>query len=104
MWIAPLPDGRAGFTSAGEAGKIKRLRHTAKVSVRASDVRGKVAHDAPESAGTAVVVTEGPEYDAVVKALRKKYGILFAAVHLGSGLKAKIGRGNNAAVVVTFDS
>lgn len=104
VWIAPLADGRAGFTSAGDAGKIKRLRHTATVALRASDARGKVAPDALESAGTAVVATEGPDYDAVVAALRKKYGIQFAAVHLGSGLKAKLGRGNNAVVVVTFDS
>ena len=104
VWIAPLPDGRAGFTSAGEAGKIKRLRHTPSVRVRASDARGKVAADAPEFAGTAVVATEGPDYDAVVTALRKKYGIQFTAVHLGSGLKARFGRGNNAVVVITFDA
>lgn len=103
VWIAPLSDGRACFTTAAEAGKVKRLRHTAKVSLRPCDARGKVAGDAASAHGAAVVVTDGPDYAAAISALRKKYGIQFAAVHLGSTIKAKIGRGNNAAVIVTFD-
>lgn len=103
VWIAPLPDGRAGFTTAADSGKVKRLRHTARVAVVPSDVRGKVAAGAEPVEGTAVVVTEGPDHAAVVTALQKAYGLQFRFVHLGSMIKARLGRGASTAVVVTFE-
>lgn len=103
VWIAPLPDGRAGFTTAADSGKVKRLRHTARVSVAPSDLRGNVAAGVEAVSGTAAVVTDGPDHAAVVAALRKAYGIQFRLVHLGSTIKARLGRGASTAVVITFD-
>ncbi len=103
VWIAPLPDGRAGFTTTADAGKVKRLRNDPRVTVRPCDVRGNVADGAPTVSGTAIVVTEGADHAAAVSALRRKYGIQFAVVHLGSTLKARLGRGVSTAVVVTLD-
>ncbi|QXC63632.1 hypothetical protein KSP35_11535 [Aquihabitans sp. G128] len=51
---------------------------------------------------TAVVVTSGPDHAAAVQALQGKYGIQFRLVHLGSSLKSRFGRGENAAVIVSF--
>ena len=103
VWLAPLPDGRAGFTTAAESGKVKRLRHTPRVSVVPSDVRGRVAPGAEPVTGTATVALDGPDHAAVVAAMQRAYGIQFRLVHLGSTIKARLGRGQNAAVTVTFD-
>lgn len=102
VWVAPMPDGRLAFTTRAEAGKVKRLAHTARVLLRPSDARGRVADDAPTSEGEAVVVTEGSDYDEGVAALRRKYGVQFRAVHLGSMLRRRLGLGRNAVVVVTL--
>ncbi|CAN5559935.1 hypothetical protein BH10ACT1_BH10ACT1_04680 [soil metagenome] len=102
VWIAPLPDGRAAFTTAAGSGKTKRLAHTPAVALKPSDVKGRVAEGASATDGTAVVVEGGPDYDLAVKALRKKYGLQFTAVHLGSSIKARFGRGDHTAVIVSF--
>ena len=34
VWMAPMPDGRLTFTTTGDAGKVKRLAHTARVLLR----------------------------------------------------------------------
>lgn len=101
VWVAPLPDGRLAFTTKADAGKVKRLAHTARVLVSPSDVRGRVADGAPTAEGRAVVVREGADYDAGVKALEHKYGIQFRLVHLGSMFKRRFGLGDNAVVLVT---
>ena len=105
VWIAPLADGRVGFTTDGGSFKAKRIRRNPAVTLRPCDMRGNVAAEAPELAGTAVVLDEGPDLDAVTKAIAKKYGIQAAAVTLGSKLKALIGRpSQHAAIVVTLDT
>jgi PPOX class probable F420-dependent enzyme len=101
VWVAPFPDGRVGFTTKVPSGKVKRLAHTPRVVLQPSDARGRVADDAPSYEGTAVVVSEGADYEAGVAALQRKYGIQFRAVHLGSMIRRRIGRGDNAVVVVT---
>lgn len=103
VWVASLADGRAGFTTTADAGKVKRLRNDPRVALQPCDVRGNVADGAPTVTGTATVVTEGADHAAVVSALRGKYGLQFTLVHLGSQLKARVGRGVSTAVVVTFD-
>ena len=102
VWVAPLPDGRVGFTTKVPSGKVKRLAHTARVVLQPSDARGRVADGAPSYEGTAVVVHEGPDYEAGVAALQRKYGIQFRAVHLGSMIRRGVGQGDNAVVVVTL--
>ncbi len=104
VWVAPMTDGRLAFTTAAEAGKVKRLAHTARVQIRPCDARGRVADDAPTHEGTAEVVREGADYDAGVAAMQRKYGIQFRLVHLGSMVKRRVGRGDNAVVIVTLDA
>ena len=102
VWVAPFADGRVGFTTKVPSGKVKRLAHTARVVLQPSDARGRVADGAPSYEGTAVVVHEGPDYEAGVAALQRKYGISFRAVHLGSMIRRRVGQGDNAVVVVTL--
>ena len=41
VWVAPLSDGRIGFWTADGSGKTKRMRHTSRVTVQASDGAGR---------------------------------------------------------------
>lgn len=104
VWIAPLADGRVGFTTDGGSFKAKRIRRNPAVTLRPCDMRGNVAADAPELTGRAVVVESGADLDAATAAIAKKYGIQAALVSVGSKFKALIGRSSNhAAIVVTLD-
>lgn len=104
VWIAPLDDGRAGFTTDAGSFKVKRIRRNPSVELRACDMRGKVADGADVIAATAVVVDGGPEHDLVHRAVAKKYGIQFTLVHLGGKLKRLVGRDAEpvAAIVLTI--
>ncbi len=104
VWIVALPEGRAGFTTDGTSGKVKRIRNRADVVLRPCDVRGKVADGAPETAATAEVAEPGTaDFEAVIGALRKKYGIQYTAIDIGNWLKRRIGRApGTVAVVLTF--
>lgn len=105
VWIAPLDDGRVAFTTDGSSGKAKRIRATKKVELRECSMRGDVAPDAVVVTGTAVVVGEGPDHEATVAAVRRKYGLQFTLIDLGGKLKRLIGRADEpaAAVVITLD-
>ncbi len=92
VWITPLPGGRVGFWTASTTGKVKRLRHDPKVTLQPCDMRGKVAAGAPTVTGTAVLVTSGPEFDAIQRDIRKKYGFMTVITkwlgkigHIGKG-------------------
>ncbi len=104
VWIAPLGDGRLGFTTDADSGKAKRLRANPDVELRECDVRGRVAAGAAHIRGQAALVTEGADLDATVAAVRKKYGLQFALIDLGGKLKRLIGRTQQpaAAVVITI--
>lgn len=105
VWIAPLPDGRAAFTTDASSGKAKRIRNNPAVTLRPCDMRGKVAEDAPEIAASAVIVTSGPDHESTVAAVRSKYGLQFALIDIGGKLKRLIGRADEpaAAVVITLE-
>ena len=73
VWIAELA-GRYYVFSAGDAGKIKRIRATPRVRLAACDVRGKVR--SAWSEGRARIVLDPALIMGVRKALRRKYGLL----------------------------
>jgi hypothetical protein len=105
VWIAPLPDGRAGFTTDAGSFKVKRIRNNPAVSLRACDMRGRVAEGAEAVPATAVVVDDGPDQQRVHDAVAAKYGIQFTLIHLGGKLKRMIGRDAPpvTAIVLTFE-
>jgi len=76
VWVAPLSDGRIGFWTADGSGKTKRMRHTSRVTVQASDARGRAKAGAPVLEGTAEMVKSGPLFDEVHRAITAKYGFM----------------------------
>jgi PPOX class probable F420-dependent enzyme len=104
VWIAPLPDGRVGFTTDADSWKAKRLQANPEVTLQSCDMRGRVAAGTAPVNATAVLVTDGPDHDATVSAIRSKYGLQFLLIDLGGRLKRLIGRASEpaAAVVITL--
>lgn len=104
VWIAPLGDGRIGFTTGGESGKVKRMRNNPQVTLQPCDMRGKVAEGAATVTGTAVVVT-GAEAAPVEAAIKSKYGFQVTLIGLGEKVRKLFGKGDAsaAAVIITLD-
>ena len=73
VWIAPAAD-RYYVFSAGDAGKVKRIRVTPRVRLAACDARGDVK--SPWIDGEARIVSEPAVVDTALRALRAKYGML----------------------------
>ncbi len=63
----------------GDAGKLKRLRHTARVTLAPCTYSGKVTGSVSE--GHARILTESEESTAASAALAKKYGCMRSFYH-----------------------
>ena len=105
VWIAPLSDGRWGFTTDPASWKVKRIGRNAAIEVRPCTMRGSVSPDAPMAAGSAEVVTDAAAYRLVVVALKRKYGFQVGLVELGGRLKQLVRRAPDpeCALVITLD-
>src|SRR5436309_15166905 len=62
-----------------DAGKLKRLRHTARVTLAPCTYSGKVTGSVSE--GNARILTESKERTAASVALAKKYGVMRSLYH-----------------------
>jgi PPOX class probable F420-dependent enzyme len=82
VWAAPDGDSQVVWTRA-DSGKVKRLRHTSRVTVAPCDVRGRVLGPAVEAVGGFVPPSERP---AALAALRRRYGLRFSAGYTASRL------------------
>ncbi len=71
VWFAAV-DGKIYLFTAGESGKVKRLRHSSHARVAPSDMRGRVRGLWWDAA--ARIVTEPGLIERVHTALRAKYG------------------------------
>ena len=76
VWFAPS-DGAFYVFSAGDAGKVKRLRNRNRARVAPCDGRGRVLGE--WHAATARLVTERAEIERAYAALRSRYGWLMRA-------------------------
>ncbi len=76
VWVVPVSDGRVGFWTADGTGKTKRIRATPRVTVQASDARGRVKPASTPVEGTAELVHSGPLFEEVQGKVRAKYGIM----------------------------
>jgi uncharacterized protein len=102
VWLAPLPDGRAGFTTDADSGKIKRLRNNPAVTLQACTMRGAIIEGSPIVEATAEAVS-GDEYDEVHAAIRSKYGLMVTLIGIPQKIVALFGKKTaNCAVVVTL--
>jgi PPOX class probable F420-dependent enzyme len=106
VWIAPLADGRAGFTTDLTSGKVKRIRNNPAVTLQPCNMRGKVTPGSTIVTATAEVLT-GADADAITKAIGRKYRVMTKFLGLGRLLRKVFRRKspNNTACVIrlTFD-
>jgi uncharacterized protein len=75
VWVVPLEGNTFGFATSSKSGKAKRLAHTSRVTVQASDVRGRVKPESPVYEATAQLTT-GAQYPIIKSELRTKYGVM----------------------------
>jgi len=77
VWFA-LDSPRIVVQTPAGTGKLKRLRRDDRVLVAPCDFRGRVRAGAPESAGTAEIVTDTAEAERLQGLLRRRYGLLYS--------------------------
>jgi hypothetical protein len=75
VWIVPLDSGKFGFTTSSGSGKAKRLAHTSRVIIQASDVRGRTKPGSSAIDATALIVT-GSDYAGIKSKVKSKYGFM----------------------------
>ena len=76
VWVNRVSDGRIGFWTAMGSGKTKRLHNNPRVTVQASDARGRAKAGSTPIQGTAEMVRSGPLFDEVQASGKKKYGLM----------------------------
>lgn len=105
VWIAPLGDGTAGFTTGATAGKVKRIRNFPDVTLRPCDARGRVSAGAAEVHASASVVT-GAEAEPVKAAVKRKYGWQYTLVEVSGTVRGWFSKSTaaDAAIIVRFDA
>ena len=95
VWIAPFGDEHLCFTTGGDSGKVKRLRHTSRVTLQACDVRGRILDGSEPIEATARVV-QGDDYRGVAAAVRHKYGWQFTLIDIGGRIGSLVRRKRTA--------
>ena len=83
VWFAAAGDRFFAF-SAGDAGKVKRIRNSARAEVAPCDVRGNVQGNYVPAVAT--ILTAQQDVDIALRAMRSKYGIVMYLFDLGSRL------------------
>lgn len=86
IWAAPLGDDLVMF-SAGDAGKIKRLRNSDRSELAPCDIRGKVEGDFQATIAT---IMTADETAAAHAALGQKYGWQLTLLDFTSRLAGRI--------------
>ena len=86
VWAAPDGEDLVVWTRA-DSGKVKRLRHTARVTVAPCDVRGRVRGPAVEATAGFVDRADRPR---ALAALRRSYGWRFRAGYVTSRLWSRL--------------
>lgn len=86
VWLVVRRDGKAYFTTAGDSGKVKRIRNNPRVRLAPSDRAGKVR--GPFREGRARVLDRVPGQGADA-ALRRKYGIQKRLIEVFEMLRRK---------------
>ena len=89
VWAAP-DSGALYIFSAGNAGKIKRLRNSNKAKLAECDMRGKLTGDWVEA--TAEIINDAESIERALAALRKKYGWKMWVADIGSKFTGKFNK------------
>ena len=88
VWAAPDGESLVVWTR-GDSGKVKRLRHTSRVTVEPCDFRGRV--EGPAVDGVAEFV-DHRDWPQALAALRRTYGLRFSLGHTTSQLWHRLAR------------
>ena len=96
VWFA-ISLGTIYVETHGDAGKLKRLRHTARVTLAPCTYSGKVTGSA--SAGNARILTEFEERAVASAALAKKYGLMRGLYHFVKNARRMLQRKAKVEVV-----
>ncbi|KRA22194.1 hypothetical protein ASD65_16945 [Microbacterium sp. Root61] len=87
------------ITTGADSGKVKRLRHTARITLAPCDARGRVTEDIEPVAAIAIVDASGPTMERVDRALAGKYGLKHKMIRASQRLKRTTS--GSVALVVT---
>ena len=98
VWFAPQGDTFYVF-SAGDAGKVKRIRSSGRVRVAACDVRGQLTGEWTDA--QARLVNDPAEVETAYRSLRRKYGLRMATLDFFAKLSGRYQRRQMIAVNVT---
>ncbi len=96
MWFA-VNLGIIYIETHADAGKLKRLRHTARVTLAPCTYNGKVT--GAVSAGNTRILTETEERTVASTALAKKYGVMRSLFHFVRNARRVLQRKAQVAVV-----
>ena len=83
IWAAPDGD-RLLVITEEKSWKVKRIRHTARVTIAACDMRGNPKSDA---VGATATILDKSETDNVYRAIGRRYGIVGKVFNLVSKLR-----------------
>jgi uncharacterized protein len=86
VWAAPDGESLIVWTRA-DSGKVKRLRHTPRVTVAPCDIRGRVEGPVVEGAAEFVARAEWPQ---ALAALRRAYGLRFQLGYVSGRLWTRL--------------
>ena len=82
VWIAPLADGTAGFTTEDGSGKVKRIRNNPRVTLQPCSVKGTVKHGSAVVEASAAVLL-GADAQPVRDAIAGKYSLMTKLFKVG---------------------
>lgn len=88
VWVAPHGESLV-VTTGAEAGKIKRIRHTPRVTLQACDRVGKPLEGAAVVEAYATVHDDEESLAQLDAALSAKYGVQYAAIKAMSKLRGR---------------
>ena len=91
VWIAPLSNGGAGFTTESKAGKVKRISETPRVTLQPCSVTGKVKPDSVVVEATAAV-KDSADARPIRKAIRRKYPMMVSLLSVPSFFRKLVRR------------
>ncbi|TFD29850.1 PPOX class F420-dependent oxidoreductase [Cryobacterium cryoconiti] len=98
VWIVPGTD-RLLVSTGGASGKVKRLRHTARIELTPCHARGAVRAGAVTVAAQALVHSDADTLAALDAALLAKYGLKYRAFRAAQRLRRSTD--DSVALVIT---
>ena len=98
VWIVP-GSGRLLVTTSGASGKVKRLRHTARIELTPCNARGAARIGAVTVTAQALVHSDADTLAALDAALLAKYGLKYRAIRASQRLRRSTD--DSVALVIT---